>query len=131
MMLDDGHYLITLTFSGSIFNSFEDITKPKYMSYVFIKEIFFRFISNFSCCNLLIIDVKWFNCSPYVLMKISMSSRCTMINFPMNYFNTSFINLINVLGAFVNTNGMTNQSNKPSFVLNYVFHSSPSLILIL
>ena len=45
-----------------------------------------------------------------------------MKNLPMKSFNTSYINLINVLGASVNPNGMTSHSNKPSFVLNVVFH---------
>jgi hypothetical protein len=130
MFLGDGHYLISLTFSGSIFNSFEEITKPKYMSSFFIKELFFRFFNNFYSCNFSITDVICLKCSPFVLLKISMSSRYTMKNLPMKSFNTSFINLINLLGAFVNPNGMTNHSNNPSFILNVVFHSSPSLILI-
>jgi hypothetical protein len=130
MLLGDGHYLIALTFFGSVFNSFEEITKPKYMSSFFIKELFFIFFSNFFCYNFSITDVRCLKCSPFVLLKISMSSRYTMENFPMKYFTTSFINLINLLSAFVNPNGMTNHSNNPSFVLNVVFHSSPSLILI-
>jgi hypothetical protein len=40
-----GHSLIALTFSGSIFNSFEGIIKLKNMSFVFIKEIFFSDLS--------------------------------------------------------------------------------------
>jgi hypothetical protein len=47
MLPGDGHSLISLTFSRSMFNSFEEVTKPKYMSFVFIKELFFRFINNF------------------------------------------------------------------------------------
>jgi hypothetical protein len=130
MLLGDDHSLIALTFSGSIFNSFEEITKPKYMSSVFIKELFFKFINNFSCCNFLITNVKCFKCSSSVLLKTNISSSYTMENLPMKSFSTSFINLINLLGAFVNPNGMTSHSYKPSFVLNVVFHSSPSLILI-
>ena len=95
-----------------------------------IKVIFFRFINNFSCCNFSITDVRCLKCSLFVLLKISMSSIYTMTNLPMKYFNTSFTNLINVLHAFVNPNGMTHHLNKPSFVLNFVFHSCPSLVLI-
>lgn len=40
------------------------------------------------------------------------------------------MNLINVLGALVNLDGITNHSNKSSQVLKDVFHSSPSLIRI-
>jgi hypothetical protein len=130
MLFGDGHYLIALIFSRSIFNSLKEITKPKYMSYFFIKECFFIFMSNFSCWDLLIIDVKCFKSSPSVLLNISMSSIYTMTNFPMKSFNTSFINLINVFGEFFNPNVMTNHSKKPSFFLNAIFYSSPSLIPI-
>jgi hypothetical protein len=58
MLLGDGHSLIAFTFSRSIFNLFEEITNPKYMSSFFIKEHFFRFISNCSCCN---ISITQFN----------------------------------------------------------------------
>jgi hypothetical protein len=130
MLFSDSHSLIYLTFYGSIFNSFEEKTKPKYMSSFFIKDIFLKFINNFSCYNFSITDFKCHMCYFFVLLKISMSSRYIIKNFPMKSFNTSFINLINVLGAFFNPNGMTNHSNNHSFVLNFVFHSSPSLILI-
>ena len=48
----------------------------------------------------------------------------------MKSFRTSFINLMKVLGAFVKLNGMTSHSYSPSFILNVVFYSSPSLIQI-
>jgi hypothetical protein len=59
-----------------------------------------------------------------------MSSKYTIINLPMNTCKTWFINLINVPGAFVSPNNKTNHSYKPCLVLNVVFHSSFSFILI-
>jgi hypothetical protein len=59
-----------------------------------------------------------------------MSSKYTTTNLPLNARNTWFLKRINVLGAFVSQNGMTNHSYKPYLVLNAVFHSSPSFILI-
>jgi len=59
-----------------------------------------------------------------------MSSKYRTINLPMNAHNTWFIKRINVLGAFVSPNDITNHSYNPCFILNVVFHSSPSFILI-
>src|SRR5688572_9175790 len=59
-----------------------------------------------------------------------MSSKYTTTNFPMKARKTSFINLMKVLGALVNTKGMTNHSYKPNLVLKVVFHSSPNFTQI-
>jgi hypothetical protein len=48
-----------------------------------------------------------------------------MSNLPIYGLSTSFISLMNVLGAFVNPNGITNHSYKPSLVLKVVFPSFP------
>ena len=80
------------------------------MSFVFIKEDFFIFINNFSYCNLLITNVKYLKCSSSVLMKTNISSGYTITKLPMKYFNTSFINLIKVIGEFFKPNGITNHS---------------------
>jgi hypothetical protein len=130
MLLGEGHSLISLTCYGFIFNSFEEITKPKYMSYVFMKEHFFRFMSNFFYYNLFITNVKCLKCSSSVLLKTRISSKYTITNLPMNYLSTSLFNLMNVLGEFVKTNGIKSHSYNPAFILNVVFHSFPSLILI-
>ena len=52
------------------------------------------------------------------------------MNFPMCDLNTWFIVRMKVVEALDRPNGITTHSNKPSFVLKSVFHSSPSLILI-
>ena len=44
--------------------------------------------------------------------------------------NTWFIVRMKVAGALERPNSITTHSNKSSFVLKAVFHSSPSLILI-
>ena len=48
----------------------------------------------------------------------------------MKSLKTSFINIIKVISALDNPNGMANHSYNPSFVLKDIFHSSPSLILV-
>ena len=73
---------------------------------VFIKEDFFRFINNFSCCSLHITSVRCLKFSSLVLLKINISSIYTTTNLPMKSFSISLINLIKVLEAFVNTNGV-------------------------
>jgi hypothetical protein len=42
--------------------------------------------------------------------------------------NTSSINLIKVVGAFVKPKGMTNHSKRPSLDLKFVFHTSVGLM---
>jgi len=59
-----------------------------------------------------------------------MSSKYTTTNLPKNSLKTWFINLIKVLGALVSPEGITRHSYEPYLILNAVFHSSPSLILI-
>ena len=96
-----------------------------------MEDDFFRFINNFSCCNLLITRVKCLKCSFSVLLKINISSRYTITNLPMKYFKTSFINLMKVLGSFVKTNegffewfvmpfGLTNAPRKFMRLMNEV-----------
>ena len=51
-------------------------------------------------------------------------------NLLMKGCRTWFITLMKVLGALDKPKGMTNNSNKPSYVLNVVFHSSHGLTQI-
>jgi len=129
-LLGEDHSCISLTLFGSIFNSFEDITNPIYMSSIFMKENFFKFINNFSCCNLLNNIFKCLRFSSSVIMKSRISSKYTIMNLPIKYLSTSFNKLINVLGALVKKNVINNHSYNASFIFNVVFHSSPYLILI-
>jgi hypothetical protein len=59
-----------------------------------------------------------------------MSSKYTTINLLINACNIWFIKCINIVGAFVSQNYMTNHSYKPYLVLNAVFHSSFFFIVI-
>jgi hypothetical protein len=53
-----------------------------------------------------------------------MSSRYTTTKQLVKGLNTSSINLMKVVGAFVNPKGMTNHSKRPSLDFNVVFHTS-------
>jgi hypothetical protein len=57
-----------------------------------------------------------------------MSSRYTTKKELVKGLNTSSINLMKVVGAFVKTKGMTNHSKRPSLDLKVVFHTSVSLM---
>jgi hypothetical protein len=66
----------------------------------------------------------WWRCSSQVCMKIIMSSKYTTINELVNGHNISSISLMKVVGAFVNPQGMTNYSKRPSLDFKAVFHTS-------
>jgi hypothetical protein len=53
-----------------------------------------------------------------------MSSKYTTTKELVKGINTSSINLIKVVGAFVKPKGMTNHSKKPFLDLKVVFHTS-------
>jgi hypothetical protein len=53
-----------------------------------------------------------------------MSSIYTTKNDLVKGINTSSINLMKVVGAFVNPKGMTNHSKRPSLDLKVVSHTS-------
>ena len=91
---------------------------------------FFIFISNFSFSRVFNTILRCLKGSSLLSLKIKISSRYTITNFPFYSFKTSFINLIKVLGALVSPNGITNHSYNPFLFLNAVFHSSPYLIII-
>jgi hypothetical protein len=123
-----GHSRIAFNFSGFIFNPSFETTKPRYTNSRYMNVHFFRLINSFSSfkrCNIALTCSK---CYVLFLLKISISSKYTTMNLPKNGFKTSFIILMNVLGALVNLNDITNHSNSPYFVLNVIIHSSPSLI---
>jgi hypothetical protein len=61
--------------------------------------------------------------SSQVLLKMRMSSKYTTTKELAKGLNTSFINLMKVVGAFFKTMGMTNHSNRPSLDLKVVFHT--------
>lgn len=60
---------------------------------------------------------KWDTCFLIVLLYISMSSKYTTINLLMLGLRKWFINLIKVLGEFVNPNGITIHSYNLNFIL--------------
>jgi hypothetical protein len=53
-----------------------------------------------------------------------MSSKYTTTNELVNAHNMFSINLMKVVGAFVNLKGMTIHSKRPSLALKVVFHTS-------
>jgi hypothetical protein len=61
-------------------------------------------------------------------MKIRMPSRYTTTKELVKGLNTSSINLMKIVGAFVNPNGMTNHSKRPYLDLKVVFHKSVILM---
>jgi hypothetical protein len=65
-------------------------------------------------------------CSSQVLLKMRMSSRYTTIEELMKGLNTSSINLMKVVGAFVKPKVMTSHSKRPSSDLKVFFHTSVS-----
>jgi hypothetical protein len=70
----------------------------------------------------------WWRWSSQVWLKIRMSSEYTTANELVNGHKMSSINLMKVVGAFVNPKGMTNHSKRPSFDLKAVFHTSDGSI---
>jgi len=94
------------------------------------KAHFLRLAYSFSLHNTLSTLCKWSRCLVKFLLEIRMSSKYTTTNLLMNARNTWFIKHINILSGFVSPNSITNHSYKPCFILNVVFHSSPSFILI-
>jgi hypothetical protein len=65
----------------------------------------------------------WWRCSSQVWLKIRMLSKYTTTNELVNGRRMSSISLMKVAGAFVNPNGMTNHSKRPSLDLKVVFHT--------
>jgi hypothetical protein len=61
--------------------------------------------------------------SSHVLLKMRISSRYTTTTKLVKGLNTSSINLMKVVGAFVNPNGMIIHSNIPSLDLKVAFHT--------
>jgi hypothetical protein len=57
-------------------------------------------------------------------LKMRMPSRYTTKKELVKGLNTSSINLMKVVGAFVNPKSMTNHSKRPSLDLKVVFHTS-------
>jgi len=57
-------------------------------------------------------------------MKMRMSSKYTTIKELVKGLNTSSINLMKVVGAFVKPKSMTSHSKRPCLDLNVVFHTS-------
>jgi hypothetical protein len=63
-------------------------------------------------------------CASQVLLKMRMSSKYTTTKELVKGLNTSSINLMKVVGAFVKPKGMTIHSKRPSLDLKVVFHTS-------
>ena len=70
----------------------------------------------------------WWRCSSQFWLNIKMSSKYTTKNELVNGHKMSSISLMKVVGAFVNSKGMTNHSKRPSLALKAVFHTSDGLI---
>src|SRR5436190_12603456 len=87
-----------------------------------MKVYFFKFTYNLFFCNTSSTSCKCIKCSSSERLYINMSSKYTTTNFPIKGFSTWFINLMKVLGALLNPNGITSHSYNPSFVLNADFH---------
>ena len=66
----------------------------------------------------------WWRCSSQVWLEIRMSSKYTTTNELVNGCKMSSIKLTKVVGAFVNSKGMTSHSKRPSLALKVVFHTS-------
>jgi hypothetical protein len=63
-------------------------------------------------------------CSSQVILKMRMSSKYTTTKKLVKGLNTSSINLMKVVGAFIKPKGMTSHSKRPSLDLKVVFHAS-------
>jgi hypothetical protein len=62
------------------------------------------------------------------MLKMRMSSKYTTKKEFVKGLNISSINLMKVVGAFVNPKGMTNHSKRHSLDLKIVFHTSGGLV---
>jgi hypothetical protein len=58
------------------------------------------------------------------MLKMRMSSKYTTTKELVKGLNTSFVNLMKVVGAFVKPKGMANHSKRPYLHLKVVFHTS-------
>jgi len=65
----------------------------------------------------------WWRYSSQLLLKIKMSSKHTTTNALAKGRNMSSINVMKVVGAFLNPKGMTNHSERPSLDLKTIFHT--------
>jgi hypothetical protein len=63
-------------------------------------------------------------CASHVLLKMRMSSKYTTTKELVKGLNTSSINVMKVVGAFVKPKGMISHSKRPSLDLKVVFHTS-------
>jgi hypothetical protein len=67
-------------------------------------------------------------CSSHVLLKMRTSSKYTTTKELVKGLNTSSINLMKVVGSFVNPKGVTSHSKRPYLDLKVVFHTSFGLM---
>jgi hypothetical protein len=63
-------------------------------------------------------------CSSHVLLKMRMSYKYTTTKELVKGLNTSSINLMKVVGGFVNPKGMTSHLKRPYLDFKVVFHTS-------
>ena len=83
------------------------------------KGTLLRFLYSCPCSRTIIPCLRCLECSSSVLLNTNMSSKYTTTNFLRNGLNTSFISLMNVLGAFEKLNWDDFPLVEPNLGLKY------------
>ena len=124
-----GKFTMTDTLEGSIFSSPPPTMWPKYTKEVFLNSHLYIFINNYSFLKTSNTFLTCLTCSSCDLLNIKISYKQKITNSSRKDPKTSFITLMNVVGALQTLKGITNHSNNPYLVLKQVFQMSSSAIL--
>ena len=125
-----GHSLIALTLSGSISTCPGRILYPSQSTYYMSHSHFYSAIIRSASLSFYSTEWTYWMCSSYVseYMRILSIYRSAYIS--IYSLNSESTRSWSVAGVFVSPNSMTRYSYRPSYDLNAVIYSSPSLIRV-
>ena len=118
------HFMMASILTRSIFISPPPITYPRYTKDGYTNLHYLRFPSSWCFFNVSITCIKCEICSPQVALYTIISSKYTITYESMKGHSISFINIINLVGALRQQNGITNHWYKPCLGLKTIFHVS-------
>ena len=124
-----GQFTMTETLEGSIFSSPPPTMWPKYTKEVFPNSHLDIFRNNYYFLMISKTFLTCLTCSSRDLLNIKISFKYTITNSSRKDLKTSFITLMNVVGALQRPKGITSHSNNPCLILKVVFQISSLAIL--